>query len=377
MLVVGEASGDAHGAHLVEALHKRNAALKIYGVAGEQLCQTNFEALFRVADLTGMGLVELVGSLGNLWRAYRLLSRTLEERRPDLLVLIDFPDFNLRLARIAKSLRIPVLYYVSPQVWAWRKGRVKQIARWVDQMAVIFPFEVEFYERHGVKATFVGYPLFGSVQARENREATLRKIGLDPTKPTIAMLPGSRRGEVSRHLPVMRDAVLRLSREREIQAFCVCATTIDPAAVAATLENAIVRIPVVQQARYDAIRSADLVWTASGTATLETALLERPMIIIYRLSWLTYAIARLLVRVEHIGMVNLICGERVVPELIQSDVTPERISAESRILLDNPQVRSAIEAKLARLRDRLGGPGAADRVADLAFAMMGQEGMAT
>jgi len=370
LLVVGEASGDAHGAHLVEALLKRDPTLKIYGVAGERLQQMDFEALFSVAQLTGMGLVELFGNLGNLWRAYRRLKRALKERRPNLLVLIDFPDFNLRLARVAKSLRIPVLYYVSPQIWAWRKGRVRQIARWVDQMAVIFPFEVGFYERHGVKATFVGYPLLDSVCPKENREVTLRRIGLDPAKPAIALLPGSRHGEVSRHLPVMRDAAVRLSQERAMQFFCVCASTIDAAEVGKTLENQALRIPVVQERRYDAIHAADLVWTASGTATLETALLGRPMIIVYRLSWLTYGIARLLVRVEHIGMVNLICGERVMPELIQKDVNPERLAAESRVLLDDPELRSRIKSKLAQLRERLGGAGAAERVADLAFGMI-------
>ncbi|MGE5218518.1 MAG: lipid-A-disaccharide synthase [Chloroflexota bacterium] len=370
MLVVGEASGDAHGARLVEALHKRDATLKIYGVAGERLQQTNFETLFSVAQLTGMGLVELFGNLGNLWHAYRLLKRALKERRPNLLVLIDFPDFNLRLARVAKSLRIPVLYYVSPQIWAWRKGRVRQIARWVDQMAVIFPFEVAFYERHGVKAVFVGYPLLDSVCPKENREATLRRLGLDPAKPAIALLPGSRHAEVSRHLPVMCDAAVRLSQERALQFFCVCASTIDAASVGKTLESCALRIPVVQDRRYDAIHAADLVWTASGTATLESALLGRPMIIVYRLSWLTYAVARLLVRVEHIGMVNLICGERVMPELIQKDVNPERLAAESRLLLDDPELRSRIKSKLAQLRERLGGTGAADRVADMAFNMI-------
>jgi lipid-A-disaccharide synthase len=370
MLVVGEASGDAHGAQLVEALHKRDATLRIYGVAGERLQRTQFEALFSVAELTGMGLVELVGNLGNLWRGYSLLKRALKERRPNLLVLIDFPDFNLRLARLAKTLRIPVLYYVSPQIWAWRKGRVRQIARWVDQMAVIFPFEAAFYERHGVKATFVGHPLLESVQARADRATIMNKMGLDPEKPAIALLPGSRHGEVSRHLPVMREAALRLHREREIQFFCVCANTIDATKVAAALAHPALRVPVVKNDRYDAIHAADLVWAASGTATLETALLGRPMIVVYRLSWLTYLIARLLVRVEHIGMVNLIAGERLVPELVQGDVNPARMTAESRILLDDPKVRARIISKLSTVRERLGGPGAADRVADLAVAMI-------
>ncbi len=371
MLVVGEASGDAYGAQLVEALHRCDAALKIYGVAGEQLQRTRFETLFSVAKLTGMGLVELVGNLGNLWRAYALLKEALQQRRPNLLVLIDFPDFNLRLAKLAKSLQIPVLYYVSPQIWAWRKGRVRQIARWVDHMAVIFPFEAAFYERHGVKATFVGHPLLETVRAGGDRAATVSKMGLDPAKPAVAILPGSRHGEVSRHLPVMRDAAVRLAEERGIQFFCVCASTIDAAEVAATLEHPTIRVPVVTSDRYEAIHAADLVWAASGTATLETALLGRPMIIVYRVSWLTFMIARWLVRVDHIGMVNLIAGERLVPELVQNDVNAARIAAESRILLDDAQLRCGITAKLAKLRERLGRPGAADRVADLALSMIG------
>jgi lipid-A-disaccharide synthase len=370
MLVVGEASGDAHGAQLVDALHRRDAALKIYGVAGEQLSRMQFETLFNVATLTGMGLVELIGNAGNLWRAYGLLKRTLKQRRPNLLVLIDFPDFNLRLAKAAKSLKIPVLYYVSPQIWAWRKGRVRQIARWVNHMAVIFPFEAAFYERHGVKATFVGHPLLESVKAVGDRRATLEKIGLDPTKLTIALLPGSRHGEVSRHLPVMREAARRLREQRDIQFLCVCASTIDAAELAAGLALPSLQIPLVRDERYEAIHAADLVWTASGTATLETALLGRPMIIIYRLSWLTYMIARLLVRVDHIGMANLIAGERVVPELIQNDANPERIVAESQALLDDPPARERISMRLMRLRERLGGSGAADRVADLALGMI-------
>jgi lipid-A-disaccharide synthase len=370
MLVVGEASGDAHGAQLVKALHKRDAGLRIFGVAGERLQQTNFEKLFSVTELTGMGLVELIGNLGNLWRAYSILNRALKERRPNLLVLIDFPEFNLRLARLAKRLRIPVLYYVSPQIWAWRKGRVQQIARWVDHMAVIFPFEAAFYERYGIKATFVGHPLLESVHAHADRAVTLTKIGLDPTKPTIALLPGSRRAEVRRHLPVMREAAVRLSGERPVQFFCVRASTIDAAEINSALVHPALHIPVVDEGRYDAIHAADLAWAASGTVTLETALLGRPMIVIYRLSWLTYLIARLLVRVDHIGIVNLIAGERLVPELIQSDVNPARMAAESRLLLDDSKLRAAITAKLMTLRERLGGPGATDRVADLAIALM-------
>jgi lipid-A-disaccharide synthase len=370
MLVVGEASGDVYGANLVRALHRRDAGLKIFGVAGEQLRQTDFEPLFSVSRLTGMGLVELAGNVKNIWQAYQLLRRALKERKPNLLILIDFPDFNLRLARLAKALRIPVLYYISPQIWAWRRSRVRQIARWVDQMAVVFPFEVPFYQQHGVKVTFVGHPLLETVKVMQGREAVLGQLGLDPAKPSIALLPGSRHGEVTRLLPVMRDAAMRLRRERNVQFFCVRASTVEAREIEALLKNSEIPIPIVHENRYDAVRAADLVWTASGTATLETALLGRPMVIVYRMSWLTYMLARLLVRVDHIGMVNLIAGERLVPELIQSAVSPERLVAESRRLLNDGEPRVGIIDKLNKLRERLGSPGAAGRVADLALGLM-------
>jgi len=370
MLVVGEASGDAHGAQLVEALHRRDPQVKVYGVAGEQLERSQFESLFSVAQLTGMGLVELAGNLRNIWRAYSLLKRTLKKRHPNLLVLIDFPEFNLRLARFAKSLGIPVLYYVSPQIWAWRKNRVKQIARWVDQMAVIFPFETDFYEQHGVRVSFVGHPLLEIVKAKTGRAETLTNLGLDPSRPVIALLPGSRRAEVTRHLPAMAEAALALSRERKAQFVCVRAATIDRAELRSWLDQAGVPMPIVEDDRYGAIQASDVAWTASGTATVEIALLGRPMIIIYRLSWLTYLVARWLVRVDHIGMVNLIAGQRLMPELIQQDVNAERIAAETRLLLDDAKTRARITEELSKLRERLGHPGAADRVAELALSMM-------
>jgi lipid-A-disaccharide synthase len=370
MLVVGEASGDAHGARLVEALHQQDSTLKVFGVAGDELKRTHFEELFSVAQLTGMGFAELAGKLRTLWRAYHLLKQALMARRPNLLVLIDFPDFNLRLARVAKSLGIPVLYYISPQIWAWRRGRVKKIARLVDHMAVVFPFEEVFYQRHQVPTTFVGHPLLDSVKVTESRESVLTKIGLDAKKITIALLPGSRRGEVSRHLGVMRDAALRLQGEMKVQFFCLRASTIAMSDLRALLPEANGSIPVVEENRYNAINAADLVWTASGTATLEVGLLGKPMIIVYRMAWLTSVLAKLLVRVEHFGMVNLIAEERVVPELFQTDVTADRLVRESRRLLDDDTLRVGIGEKLSKLRERLGAPGAAKRVADLALAMM-------
>lgn len=370
MLVVGEASGDMHGAQLAEALWKRDPTLRIFGVAGERLQKTPFEVLFSVARLTGMGLVELVGNLKNVWQAYCLLRRAIRERRPSLLVLIDFPEFNLRLAKLAKRLAVPVLYYVSPQVWAWRRRRVRDIARWVDRMAVVFPFEVPFYQRRGVDVTFVGHPLLDTVHVEEGRETVLGRLGLDPAKPVIALLPGSRRPEVEYHLPVMLEAVARFQREQTIQFFCVRASTVNSRVIETSLERAAITMPIVDDHRYDAVNASDLVWVASGTATLETALLLKPMIVVYRLAGLTYLLARWLVKVDHIAMVNLIADKRVVPELIQSEFNATRLIDESRALLNDRKRYQTVVDELSQLRGKLGLPGAAERVADLAFSMM-------
>jgi lipid-A-disaccharide synthase len=371
MLVVGEASGDIHGANLVRALSDKDPTLRFFGVAGEQLKRTNFEVLFDVSKIAGMGLVELAGSVRNILRAYAALRRALRERRPDLLVLIDFPEFNLRLAKLAKRLKIPVLYYISPQVWAWRRGRIRQIAKWVDHMVVVFPFEVPLYQKQGVRVSFVGHPLLDIVRCRDSREAILAQLELDAGKRTIAILPGSRPGEVSYHLPVLLDAAFRLSRDAEVQFVLIRASTVERRELESILERVPMKIPVVEDKRYEAVNACDLAWTASGTATVETALLLKPMIIVYRLSWLTYALARMLVTTKHVGMVNIIAGEAVVPELIQNDFTADGILRETRNLLENPDRRETIVSKLLALREKLGTPGAAHRVANIAISMIG------
>lgn len=370
MLVAGEASGDIHGAPLVKALLERQPTLEIFGVTGERLRQTGMQTLLSVSELTGMGLVELAGNLRNLWRGYRLLRRALTERRPNLVILIDFPEFNLRLAKLAKRLGIPVLYYISPQIWAWRRYRVRAIARWVDRMAVVFPFESEFYEKAGVEVTFVGHPLLDMVSSGEGREATLARLGLEQSRPVVALLPGSRTREVTYHLPVMLEAAASLREEMAVQFFLVRAHTVDLTLLEEITKGRGFSIPIASGNGCDALRVCDLAWTASGTATLETALMLKPMIIVYRLSWLTYMVARWLVSVEHVGMVNIVAGERIVPELIQSDFTAENIVRESRRILRDPDRRQSIVNRLAEVRGRLGSPGAAGRVADLALSML-------
>jgi lipid-A-disaccharide synthase len=370
MLVVGEASGDMHGASLVNALLKRDPNLTFFGVAGDQLQQTSFETLFTVSELTGMGLLELAGNIKNIVAAYRLLRRTLRTRRPNLLILIDFPELNLRLAKFAKRLGVPVLYYVSPQVWAWRRGRIRQISQVVDQMAVVFPFEVEFYKRQQMPVEFVGHPLLDIVRVSQDPDSTLREIGLKKEKPVIALLPGSRRKEIAYHLPVMVAAATELKRLEQAQFFCVRASTLDRAELQKELDRAGFLIPIVEAGRYNAVNAADLVWAASGTATLETALLEKPMIVVYRVSWVTYWLARLLVKIKYIGIANIIAGKAIVPELVQSDLSPQRLVHESQAILNDHDSRRRMIANLRKLREQLGSPGAANRVAELAVSMM-------
>ncbi|MEK6613936.1 MAG: lipid-A-disaccharide synthase [Candidatus Binatota bacterium] len=370
MIVVGEASGDLHGAHLVKALYRRDPTLEIFGVAGDGLKREGIKVIFDVDRLTGMGFAELAGNLKTIWQAYRLLRKALREERPNLLILVDFPEFNLRLARLAKKSGIPVLYYISPQVWAWRKRRTQKIARWVDRMAVVFPFEVPLYQNEGVAVSFVGHPLLDLAHSSEPRERTLTQYGLDPSRQTIAILPGSRRREVAYHLPPMLEAADRLERQLKMQFILVRATTVGRGILDGILEKAAVKVPIAEGNTYNVLHACDLVWAASGTATLETALMLRPMVIVYRLSWLTYALARLLVRVSHIGMVNIIAGESVVPELIQSDVTADKIVAESRAILQDPELRKRIVRKLSQVREKLGSPGASERVAEIAFSMI-------
>jgi lipid-A-disaccharide synthase len=370
MLVVGEASGDLYGAQLVNHLYQHDPSLDIYGVAGENLKREGIRVLVDVARIAGMGLAELVGNLKSLWRAYWLLRRSLRDQRPDLLILIDFPEFNLRLARLAYHWDIPVLYYISPQVWAWRKGRTRKIARWVSRIAVVFPFEVPLYEKEGARVTFVGHPLLDLVRSNQSRDVTLNRHGLDPTKQTIVMLPGSRKREVDYLFPLMLRAATRLCAQQEIQFVVLRASTVDRRQIETMLSMAPIPVTIAEMDAYNVLNASDMAWVASGTATLEAALLRKPMIVVYRLSWLTYALARLLVRVNHIGMVNIVAGERVVPELIQGDVTEDKICTETQRILTDPNLCRQMVKRLEEVRKRLGSPGAPRRVAEMALSLI-------
>ena len=369
MIVAGEASGDLHGAKLAEALKTMDSRLTLFGIGGDRMRAAGVRVAVDARQLAVVGLTEVLAKLPGILRGWRAACRMLAEARPDLLILIDFPDFNLRLARRAKKLQTKVLYYISPQIWAWRRQRVRQIRRRVDHMAVILPFEADFYQRHGVNVSFVGHPLMD--------HDTLS--GEDPTggapspQPILGLLPGSRDSEVGRLLPAMLDAAARLQQRMGVRVMLSCADSVDPhrvARLAAPYRDSLT-MDTVGGCPQRIFRSADLVIAASGTVTLEAALWGTPMLIVYRVSPLSYLLGKILIRVPHIGLVNLIAGRRVVPELIQQAATPARIAAEASSLLTQPARREKMQAGLARVKQRLGAAGASARVARIATQMLG------
>lgn len=366
LLVAGEASGDLHGADLVIALKQQAPSVEVFGIGGPSLRDAGMQTLIDTATIAGMGLFEARDKLRALIGAYRQLTAILRTNPPDLLILIDFPEFNLRLAKVAKQVGVKVFYYVSPQVWAWRKRRVRTIAQRVDRLAAIFPFESDFYAKHGCSVDFVGHPLVDRVHPTRSREDTLCQYELDPHKKMIVLLPGSRAQEVRYLLTPMLEAAHLLGDS--YQFVLAVASTLNMQQIREQIGQRPIRI--VQRDTYNVVHASDLAIVASGTATLETALLERPMIIVYRLAPLTYALARLIVRVPHIGMPNLIAERSIVPELIQAEVTPERIAAEARQLLNDPQAYRVTQEGLREVRSRLGSEGAAQRAAKLAFDMI-------
>jgi lipid-A-disaccharide synthase len=374
LLVAGEASGDLHGADFLRSLRGRLPDVEVFGLGGEHCRAAGMHTLADAGEVATVGLLEGAARLRTVVRIYRELRRRLREDRPDLCVLIDFAEFNVRLARAAKRAGVPVLYYIAPQVWAWRRGRVRTIARRVDRLAVVFPFEPDLYASRLPGVEFVGHPLLDRVAVTANREATLRAHGLDPTKRTVLLLPGSRAKEIDYILPRLLAAADELGRTGDYQFPLVLAHTLSRGEVEQRVRaaNVGVRVPIIDGDMHNLIAAADIALVASGTATLECALLQCPMVIVYRLSPVTYAVAKILVRgVRHVGMPNIVAGRQVVPELLQGQVTGPRIAAAARTILEDPSRHAQIRAELGEVRRRLGRGGAADRAAAIAVEMMG------
>ncbi len=374
LMVAGESSGDRYGAHLIRALRDRTGDLTCFGIGGEQMVAAGFEPLHDSRDFSVVGFVEILSRLPMFFRAMRDLRRAAEERRPDLGILIDYPGFNLRLAPHLKAFGIPILYFVSPQVWAWRKGRIRTLARCVDTLAVILPFEEEIYRAEGMEVEFVGHPLIDLAVPTCSRREARDRLGLRKEAPIVGLLPGSRPGECRRILPVLLEAG-KILREKipGVQFLLPVAESLDRRVVEEMVRKKNLQVTLVEGGYYDALNACDVAAIASGTATLEAALLGIPMVIVYRVNPLTYWLTRRLVTVEMAGQANLVLGRRVVTELIQGDCRPGAVAEELRSYLENADRRNRIRADLVRVRQRLGEGGSFQKTAALAMGLLSRK----
>lgn len=372
MIVAGEASGDIYGADLVSESRKLAANLSFFGIGGARMREAGVETLVDSADMAVVGLVEVLKHFDVIAAAFTTLRKILRSNPPALLILIDYPGFNLRLAKVAKKNGVKVLYYISPQIWAWRQGRVKKIARLVDHMAVILPFEAPFYERAGVPVSFVGHPMVDMVAVSMTRDDAAVALGLDPDRQIVGLFPGSRHNELERLLPVIVGSALLLKqRFPGIQFLMPLASTLRADDISPQLTEAGLDVTMTRERIHDLIRACDAVISVSGTVTLEIALVGTPMVIIYRLSPLTYQLAKRLVKVPNIGLCNIVAGETVVKELIQDEATPQMIAEEIGTILTDADYGSAIRQKLATVRSKLGCGGASANVARLITELTG------
>ncbi len=378
MIVAGEASGDLHGANLVRAMLAADPHLRLCGMGGRELEKTGMEMLYDAASLAVVGVTEVLSHLGDILRARRVLIERMRTQRPDLLVLIDYPDFNLLLAAKAKKMGIPIMYYISPQIWAWRRGRVHTIRRLVDRMVCILPFEKDFYARYDCPVDYVGHPLVDTVHPGMDRHEFAARYRIDPGKKLIGLLPGSRRKEIASLLPTFLAGAQLLAQDAPEQYTFLLpqASTIELATLA---ENGLdqyagrLDIRVITEDRYAMMAACDAVVAASGTVILELALLGTPTVAAYRISRHTYFLGRMLIRqLEFFTLVNLIGGRRIIPELLQDAVTPERIADELTLLLEDQAQRRALQADLSEIRQRLGEPGASARAAAIAMELLSQ-----
>ena len=369
MIIAGEASGDLHGSRLVAAMKKMAPQYHFSGMGGSELRREGVEILVDAARMAVVGIIEVLAHLKDIRAAMKTLEKRLEEKRPSLLILIDYPDFNLMLAARAKKLGIPVFYYISPQVWAWRSGRVKKIRRLVDRMAVILPFEKEFYAGHGMKVEFAGHPLMDSVTTSMSRDDFLAEYDIPANRTLVGILPGSRRKEIRTMLPIFLQAARLLLQAGKKPFFLLplAPTLKENDLLINGLHDYGLEIKVIRENRYDLMAACDLALAASGTVTLELAILDVPMVVSYRLSRLTYELGHRFIKVKYASLVNLIVDAPLVAELLQNDAVPEKIAQELLALWPGNESRKKMLTGLTEVRKQLGGSGASERAARLAL----------
>ncbi len=364
LIVAGEASGDLHASGVARELTRRRAPFHLVGIGGDQMGEAGVELLEHADNLAVMGFVEVLRHLPRHWALLRRLGARIRSGNVALVVLIDYPGFNMKVAKIAADAGVPVLYYITPQVWAWGAGRLDKLARWVTRAAVILPFEQQLLADHGIDATFVGHPLLDRAAALPDKAAARQTLGLAPDAPVLALFPGSREQEILRHLDdFVRVANELKRRDPRLQVVVSVAPTID-------LDPARCPFPMVHSASFTVLRAADAAMCKSGTTTLEAAVAGCPLVVAYRTSGITYALARRLVRIPHIGLVNVVAGREVAPEFVQDALRPAAVAdALEPLLRPGSAERDAMLSGLADVRGALGSPGAAGRVAEMVEAL--------
>ncbi|HNW34487.1 MAG TPA: lipid-A-disaccharide synthase [Candidatus Ozemobacteraceae bacterium] len=372
VFIAGEHSGDLQGSLVLSHLKKLSPEILTEGIGGPLMQKAGLECIHSIDELAVIGFVEVLSNLRHLLGIYSDTCRWLRETRPDMLVLIDYPGFNVRVAKAARALGIHVVYYITPQVWAWRSSRVRKIASVINEAVVVFPFEVEIWKREGIPVEWFGHPLIGTAESRVPPETFRADHGLGDGQ-LVALLPGSRNQEIYYILPPLLKAAERIfQRQPNIRFLLPVAGTIGDAVLQPYLANCTLPITVLRGQTYDAVAASDLAMVASGTATLETAILGTPMLIVYQTNWLTSLISKYLIQVPHIGLPNVVAGREVVPEFIRWNFNPEMIAHEALAILESPERQTRIRSDLAELRKRLGAPGASSRVAEHLLRRLGE-----
>lgn len=366
MIIAGEVSGDMRAAEVARAIRETAPSIRMTGVGGEHMTAAGVECFANITELAVIGFTDVIKNYSRIKKVFDQVLSEADRQKPDAVMLVDYPGFNLRLARKLKERGIKIIYYISPQVWAWKESRVKTIKETVDKMIVLFSFEQVFYKKHNVDVDYVGHPLMDQIKITQKPEEVLQKLGLKSHLPVVGLLPGSREKEITRHLPVMAKAAELLYKTNQNRQFVLLkASTIDEHLARTLIKDAACPIQIVNEHGYNELNAMSACMIASGTATLEAAILTRPMVIIYKTSWLTYTLAKMFVTIPNIGLANIVAGYTVVPELIQDNATPENIAAEMEKLLTDHKLVTRIQKEFMKFSIFLGDPGASQRAAKI------------
>lgn len=368
LIIAGEASGDLHGSRLVAALRALAPESHIFGIGGDGMATAGMELLFHIRDMAVVGFTEVLRHLPFLRKVMRTLEREVAARRPVLAILIDYPGFNLRLAKRLRKRGVKILYYIAPQVWAWGAGRIPKMASFIDEMAVVFPFEVDLFQNAGLTTTFVGHPLLEGLIPKRSRDRFFSENALEPNQPLLGLLPGSRTHEIERLLPDMLATATQLKTVvPNLQVAIAKSPTLPVSLYQSYLKNGEARL--VEDATYELMRDSRACLVCSGTATLETACFETPLVIVYRISRTSYEIGKRVVKLPYIGLVNVVAGKKIAPEFVQNDFVPEAAAQALMPLIADGPARKEARDELARVRSRLGTPGASRRTAEIALRL--------